>query len=121
VVPLAPFVGQAGRMELLATSSATTLLPVCVERTWNELRALLEDLWPGDTDVLSAHDRVQLVHAVHEDGNPDVWLTWDVAALPCGGTRVSLQLDEILCSAPEPELDALLLALLSRCAPPRQD
>jgi hypothetical protein len=104
-------------MELLATSSATTLLPVCRDRAWTELLALVEQLWPGQTEVVVLRDRAELVHAVCEAGEPDVWLTWDVAALPCGATRVSLQLDEICCGAPDAELDAVLLALLERCAP----
>ena len=102
-------------MELLRTWSATTLLPVCHERAWSELDGLVGQLW--ETDVLDAQHGCRLVHAVLEDGEPDVWLTWSLEGLPCGATRVQVQLDEVCCGAPDPDLDALLVTLLSRCTP----
>ena len=104
-------------MELLRTWSATTLLPVCHERAWSELGGLLEALWPGATEELDAVPAERLVHAVLEGGEPDVWLTWTLEGLPCGATRVRLDLDEVAGDAPDPDLDRLLVALLSRCAP----
>jgi hypothetical protein len=104
-------------MELLRTWSATTLVPVDAERAWTELAGLLLATWPGTTDVVESVRGRRLVHAVQTDGEPDVWLTWVLEDLPCGATRVAVQLDEIGGAAPEPELDALLVTLLSRCAP----
>lgn len=104
-------------MELLRSWSATTLLPVCAERAWAELGGLLGRVWPHATEDLVAEPPARLVHAVLADGDPDVWLTWELEQLACGATRVSVQLDEIGCEAPDPELDALLVTLLSRCAP----
>jgi hypothetical protein len=103
--------------ELLGTCSATTLVPACAERAWGELRALLDHLWPGQTEVLQACAGRQLVHAVCDGGEPDVWLTWQLEPLGPQATRVVLHLDELACNAPAPELDAVLLALLSRCVP----
>jgi hypothetical protein len=104
-------------MELFRTWSATTLLPVCAERAWAELAGLLDAVWPGETDVVESAGQERLVHAVLSDGEPDVWLTWSLEGLPCGATRVVVQLDELCCGAPDPELDELLVTLLSRCAP----
>ena len=104
-------------MELLRTWSATTLLPVCAERAWAELAGLLRETWPADTDVLESVAGSRLVHAVLVDEEPDVWLTWHLEQLACGATRVGVQLDELSSTAPEPELDALLVTLLTRCAP----
>jgi hypothetical protein len=105
------------RDELLSTSTATTLVPVCAERAWAEVMALLQHLWPGETEILQQQTCCQLVHAVCDRGEPDVWLTWDLAPAGPGATRVRLHLDELASTAPEPELDAVLLALLSRCVP----
>ncbi|MCW2674403.1 MAG: hypothetical protein JWP14_2992 [Frankiales bacterium] len=103
--------------QLVSTCSATTLLPACAERAWQELLCLLHDLWPGDTEVLQAHTGRRLVHAVLDGGEPDVWLTWLLEPLGNGATRVVLHLDELTGFAPDPELDGVLLALLSRCVP----
>lgn len=103
--------------ELLSTASATTLVPTDAERTWQELLGLLDRLWPGDTRVLQARPGHRLVHAVLDGDEPDCWLTWVLE--PCGlrATRVQLVLDEICCGAPAPQLDEVLLVLLSRCVP----
>ncbi|MDX6220027.1 MAG: hypothetical protein QOJ48_1708 [Frankiales bacterium] len=103
--------------QLLSTSSATTLLPACAEHAWQELLCLLNDLWPGDTEVLQACAGRRLVHAVLDEGEPDVWLTWLLEPLGPRATRVVLHLDELTGFAPDPELDGVLLALLSRCVP----
>lgn len=104
-------------MELLRTWTATTLVPVDAGRAWTELAGLVLATWPTDTDIVESVAGRRLVHAVLVDGEPDVWLTWVLEGLPCGATRVAVQLDEIAGAAPEPELDALLVTLLSRCAP----
>jgi hypothetical protein len=67
--------------------------------------------------VLQACAGRQLVHAVRDGDEPDVWLTWVLEPLGPHATRVVLHLDELACNAPEPELDVVLLALLSRCVP----
>jgi hypothetical protein len=103
--------------DLLRTCTATTLVPVCSDRAWAELHALLAYLWPGSTEVLHACSGRQLVHAVSDGGDPDVWLTWELAPAGPRATRVQLHLDELADHAPEPELDEVLLALLSRCVP----
>jgi hypothetical protein len=103
--------------ELLSTASATTLVPTCAERTWEELLGLLDHLWPGETEVLQARSCRQLVHAVLDDGEPDVWLTWILEPACVAATRVRLVLDELSSDAPPPELDEILLMLLSRCVP----
>ena len=103
--------------ELLSTASATTLVPTCADRTWQELIGLLDHLWPGETQVLQAHAGRQLVHAVLDGGEPDVWLTWVLEPACVAATRVRLVLDELSADAPAPELDEVLLMLLSRCVP----
>ena len=104
-------------MDVLRTWSATTLLPVCAERAWTELQRLVDQLWPAATDEVERVEGVRLVHSVSVDGEPDVWLTWQLEGLACGATRAVVQLDELCGGAPEPELDAVLVRLLSRCAP----
>ena len=102
---------------LLSTASATTLVPAGAERTWEELLGLLHHLWPEKTEVLHSRAGEQLVHAVSDAGECDVWLTWRLEPVGASATRVVLQLDELAGPAPEPELDQVLLALLSRCVP----
>ena len=102
--------------DVLRACSATTLVPVCGERAWQELLALVQQLWPDDTEVLRSCPGRQLVHAVGEGGEPDVGLTWDLEPAGPGATRVRLCLDEIASPARQ-QLDAVLVALLSRCIP----
>ena len=92
---------------------ATTLLPVPVARAWEEIDSVLDTLWPGDVEVLQRTADV-LVHGVAGD----VWLSWKVEPVGSRASRVHLSLDECdITGAPEPELDAVLIALLSRCVP----
>jgi hypothetical protein len=100
-------------MDVLASTSATTLVPACAERTWVLVQELVDGLWPGATTVLHAEPGRLLVHAVDEAGEPDCWLTWRLEPACGGTTRVQLALDELASTAPPPELDAVLVELLT--------
>jgi hypothetical protein len=63
--------------------------------------------------VLHAEPGRLLVHAVDEAGEPDCWLTWRLEPACGGTTRVQLALDELASTAPPPELDAVLVELLT--------
>lgn len=92
---------------------ATTLLPVPLARAWEEIDAVLDTLWPGEVEVLQRTTDA-LVHGVAGD----VWLSWKVEPVGSRASRVHLSLDECdITVAPEPELDAVLITLLSRCVP----
>ncbi len=102
--------------ELLATTSATTLLPVPVARAWSEVEALVGQLWPEQVEVLQSRTSCQLVLAIGDGCEDGAFLTWAFTPVEGGGTRVLLTCDEMASPAPEPQLDAVLLALLARCA-----
>lgn len=90
---------------------ATTLLPVADTRVWDEIDGVLDSLWPGEVEVLQQTDEL-LLHGVAGD----VWLTWKVEPFGSRAARVHLSLDECdELEAPEPDLDAVLLTLMSRC------
>ncbi|MCU1601958.1 MAG: hypothetical protein JWO22_2667 [Frankiales bacterium] len=103
--------------ELLSTTSATTLLPVPVVRAWDEVHRLVTQLWSDQTEVLQSRTSCQLLMSVGDGCEDGVFLTWAFTPVGSGGTRVLLTCDEMASGAPEPELDAVLLALLSACPP----
>jgi hypothetical protein len=101
-------------MSPLRTVRATALVPgdvTTAQAAVHELRGLL---WPGATEVL-LDEGGTVVHSVGDGPDvPDGWLTWSVQPATADCVRVTVALDEEDVPAPEPELDALLAALLGR-------
>jgi hypothetical protein len=98
-------------MSPLRTVRASALVPGDVSTAQAAVHELRGLLWPGATEVL-LDEAGTVVHSVGD--GPDGWLTWSLQPATADCVRVTVALDEEDVPAPEPELDALLAALLGR-------
>jgi hypothetical protein len=101
----------------LHTTVAETLVPADRPAAYAAAGRLVERLWAGRTETVTAEAPALLVHTVTTaPGGDDVdaWVTWQLTpAASHGWTRVRLTCDEADTSAaPPPELDAVLTLLL---------
>jgi hypothetical protein len=101
----------------LHTAVAEVVAPADPTVTYAAVGRLVDLLWDGRTEVLSAEPPAVFVHTVvAAPGSDDVdaWLTWEVApATPEGSTRVRLTCDEAdISDGPPPELDEVLRLLV---------
>jgi len=101
----------------LHTTTAESLVKADLWTVFSAIGRLLERVWGGRTEVLSAEAPILLFHTVTAgQGSDDVdaWLSWELSTSGSAGwTCVRLVHDEADTSpGPPPELDAVLALLL---------
>lgn len=106
----------------LRATVAETLVRGCAETVFAAAVACGELLWPQRLTTVVAEPPSLLVVAVRGDDASDVdgWLTWEVLPSLCGWVRLRARFEEAE-TAPvsPPELDALLVAVVTACEPAR--
>ena len=104
---------SSAHRELLQSASAEAFLAAEPAEIYSAARCLAAELWSVDEDaVIVASPPHLLVHAVVSDDEVNCWLTWEMAAVDAGVTRIRLGHDEADSRpAPDPELEQVIAAL----------
>jgi hypothetical protein len=99
--------------DVLQSASAEAFLAAEPAEVYSAVRCLAAELWSVDEDaVIVASPPHLLVHAVVFDDEVNCWLTWEIAAVDVGVTRIQLGHDEADSRpAPDPELGQVITAL----------